>query len=65
MGSAGDLVGHMLARLWATRSAGTADGSVGAPEGIDRAGIEDWFAEHVPDAEPPLAFELISGGIPT
>jgi aminoglycoside phosphotransferase (APT) family kinase protein len=42
---------------------GTADGSAGeAPEGIDRAGVEGWFAERVPGAEPPLAFERISGG---
>jgi aminoglycoside phosphotransferase (APT) family kinase protein len=41
---------------------GTADGSAEAPEGIDRAGVEAWFAEHVPGAEPPLSFERISGG---
>src|SRR6478609_4092403 len=41
---------------------GTADGSVEAPEGIDRAGVEGWFAEHVPGVEPPLSFERISGG---
>jgi aminoglycoside phosphotransferase (APT) family kinase protein len=40
----------------------TADGSVGAPEGIDRAGVEAWFAENVPGVQPPLAFERISGG---
>ncbi len=40
----------------------TADSSVEAPEGIDRAGVEGWFAEHVPEAEPPLSFERISGG---
>jgi aminoglycoside phosphotransferase (APT) family kinase protein len=33
-----------------------------APEGIDRAGVEAWFAERVAGAEPPLAFERISGG---
>jgi aminoglycoside phosphotransferase (APT) family kinase protein len=32
------------------------------PEGIDRAGVEGWFAEHVSEAEPPLQFERISGG---
>lgn len=32
------------------------------PEGIDRAGVEAWFAANVPDAQPPLAFERISGG---
>jgi aminoglycoside phosphotransferase (APT) family kinase protein len=41
---------------------GTADGMVEAPEGINRAGVEGWFAEHVPAAELPLAFERISGG---
>src|SRR3954469_3712181 len=33
-----------------------------APDGIDRAGVEAWFAENVPGAEPPLSFERISGG---
>jgi aminoglycoside phosphotransferase (APT) family kinase protein len=33
-----------------------------APEGIDRAGVEGWFAQNVPDAEPPLSFDRISGG---
>ena len=32
------------------------------PEGIDRAGVEGWFSANVPDAEPPLTFERISGG---
>ncbi len=41
---------------------GTADGSMQAPEGIDRIGVEGWFAEQVPEAEPPLSFERISGG---
>jgi aminoglycoside phosphotransferase (APT) family kinase protein len=41
---------------------GTADGSAQAPEGIDRAGVEGWFAAHVPGVEPPLSFERISGG---
>ncbi|HEX7060011.1 MAG TPA: phosphotransferase family protein [Solirubrobacterales bacterium] len=41
---------------------GTADGAAAVPEGIDRAGIEGWFAENVPKAEGPLAFERISGG---
>ena len=39
-----------------------ADGTVEAPEGIDRAGIEGWFAEHVDGVELPLSFERISGG---
>jgi aminoglycoside phosphotransferase (APT) family kinase protein len=33
-----------------------------APDGIDQANLEAWFAANVPDAEPPLAFERISGG---
>ncbi len=41
---------------------GTADGSSAAPEGIDGAGVETWFAENVPGVEPPLSFERISGG---
>jgi len=40
----------------------TAHGAAEAPEGIDRAGVEGWFAEHVADAELPLAFDRISGG---
>jgi aminoglycoside phosphotransferase (APT) family kinase protein len=41
---------------------GTADGTAEAPQGIDRAGVESWFAENVPGAQSPLAFERISGG---
>jgi aminoglycoside phosphotransferase (APT) family kinase protein len=41
---------------------GTADGTAGAPEGIDRAGVEAWFGEQIPSAELPLTFERISGG---
>jgi aminoglycoside phosphotransferase (APT) family kinase protein len=41
---------------------GTADGTAEAPEGIDRAGVEAWFGEHIPAAELPLTFERISGG---
>jgi aminoglycoside phosphotransferase (APT) family kinase protein len=39
-----------------------ADGIAAAPEGIERAGVEGWFAEHVEGVELPLAFERISGG---
>ena len=39
-----------------------ADGTAEAPEGIDRGGVEAWFAEHVPGVELPLSFERISGG---
>ena len=41
---------------------GTADGTAEAPPGIDRAGVETWFAERVTGAELPLSFERISGG---
>jgi aminoglycoside phosphotransferase (APT) family kinase protein len=40
----------------------TAHGAAEAPEGIDRAGVEGWFAENVAEAELPLAFDRISGG---
>jgi len=41
---------------------GTTDGIAEAPQGIDRDGVEGWFAEHVEGARLPLAFERISGG---
>jgi aminoglycoside phosphotransferase (APT) family kinase protein len=41
---------------------GTADGSAEAPQGIDRPGVEAWFAEHLPGVRLPLSFERISGG---
>jgi aminoglycoside phosphotransferase (APT) family kinase protein len=41
---------------------GTGDVNAGVPEGIDRAGIEGWFAEHAPAAALPLSFSRISGG---
>jgi aminoglycoside phosphotransferase (APT) family kinase protein len=41
---------------------GTADGTAGAPEGIERDGVEAWFADNVPGVQLPLAFERISGG---
>jgi aminoglycoside phosphotransferase (APT) family kinase protein len=40
----------------------TADGTAEAPQGIDRGGVEAWFAEHVPSAQLPLSFDRISGG---
>jgi aminoglycoside phosphotransferase (APT) family kinase protein len=40
----------------------TADGTAEAPQGIDRAGVEAWFGEHVPGVQLPLDFERISGG---
>ena len=33
-----------------------------APDGIDQAGVEAWFADHVEGVEPPLAFDRVSGG---
>jgi aminoglycoside phosphotransferase (APT) family kinase protein len=33
-----------------------------ADEAIDQPNLEAWFAQHVPGATPPLAFERISGG---
>jgi len=41
---------------------GRGDGSAGAPEGIDAAAVEAWFAERVPEARLPLRFERIAGG---
>jgi aminoglycoside phosphotransferase (APT) family kinase protein len=41
---------------------GMAAGTAEAPEGIDRGGVEAWFAENVPGAQLPLSFERISGG---
>ncbi len=38
------------------------DEAIGTPDGIDRAGVEGWFEQHVPEAELPLGFERISGG---
>jgi aminoglycoside phosphotransferase (APT) family kinase protein len=40
---------------------GSESGSV-APDGIDRDGVEAWFALNVPSASPPLSFERIAGG---
>ncbi|MGV1047995.1 MAG: phosphotransferase family protein [Solirubrobacterales bacterium] len=42
---------------------GPADGSAAGTEGIERAGVEAWFAERVPDARLPLGFERIAGGL--
>jgi aminoglycoside phosphotransferase (APT) family kinase protein len=33
-----------------------------APEGIDIEHVTAWFDEHVPQAAPPLSFDLIAGG---
>ncbi len=33
-----------------------------APEGLDAAGVEAWFARHVPAAVPPLRYDLLAGG---
>ncbi|HEV7771401.1 MAG TPA: phosphotransferase family protein [Solirubrobacterales bacterium] len=39
-----------------------ADDGAGAPDGIDVAGLEGWFAERLPGVELPLTFERIAGG---
>jgi len=41
---------------------GSESGLAGTPDGIDRDGIEAWFALNVPSASPPLSFERIAGG---
>jgi len=41
---------------------GSDPGAATAPEGIDREGVEAWFADRVPSAVLPLAFERIAGG---
>jgi aminoglycoside phosphotransferase (APT) family kinase protein len=41
---------------------GRDDGSVLAVDGIDAAGMGDWFAANVPAAVPPLTYERIAGG---
>jgi aminoglycoside phosphotransferase (APT) family kinase protein len=33
-----------------------------APRGIDGTRVTAWFAEHVPEAVPPLGFALVAGG---
>lgn len=33
-----------------------------APDGIDPGPVTDWLSERVPDLDPPLHFELITGG---
>jgi len=38
------------------------DEATGTPDGIDAPSVEAWFAENVPGAEAPLAFERIAGG---
>jgi aminoglycoside phosphotransferase (APT) family kinase protein len=39
-----------------------ADTDSGVVEGIDVDDVTAWFATHVPEARPPLRFELIAGG---
>jgi aminoglycoside phosphotransferase (APT) family kinase protein len=48
--------------MMADEATGSENGTAHVPEGIDRAGVEAWFAAHVDGAEPPLRFERISGG---
>jgi aminoglycoside phosphotransferase (APT) family kinase protein len=39
------------------------DDSATVSEGLQRDGLEAWFAEHAPEREPPLSFERIAGGL--
>ncbi len=41
---------------------GQADGAATAPEGIEAAAVEAWFAENAPGTVGPLEFERIAGG---
>jgi aminoglycoside phosphotransferase (APT) family kinase protein len=38
------------------------DGTVAAPDGVDRKPVEAWFGENVPGVDFPLHFERIAGG---
>src|SRR4051794_10926786 len=38
------------------------DEATGVPDGINADGLEAWFRQNVPAAEPPLGFERIAGG---
>jgi len=31
-------------------------------QGVDTVRVTEWFATHVPEAQPPLTFDLIAGG---
>jgi aminoglycoside phosphotransferase (APT) family kinase protein len=42
---------------------GRADGSVAAPDGIEQAQVEAWFAANAAGVELPLSFERIAGGL--
>jgi aminoglycoside phosphotransferase (APT) family kinase protein len=39
-----------------------AEQAIQVPEGIDAAGVEAWFGEHVDGVQPPLRYDRISGG---
>ena len=54
--------GASYARRSAMGEQATEAATAEAPDGIDRAGVEAWFAANVPEVEPPLSFERISGG---
>ncbi|MBS1679228.1 MAG: phosphotransferase family protein [Actinobacteria bacterium] len=41
---------------------GRGDGSAVEVDGIDAAGVEAWFVDHVPGVRAPLAYERIAGG---
>jgi aminoglycoside phosphotransferase (APT) family kinase protein len=38
-------------------------GSAAVPDGLQRDGLEAWFAANAPELTPPLAFERIAGGL--
>jgi aminoglycoside phosphotransferase (APT) family kinase protein len=42
---------------------GRGDGPAVVSDGIDAGGLERWFSEHLPEAEPPLSYERIAGGL--
>ncbi len=48
--------------MLSSRMGDQATDNTAAPDGIDRAGVEDWFEQHVAGVELPLSFERISGG---
>jgi aminoglycoside phosphotransferase (APT) family kinase protein len=39
------------------------DGSAEVPDGLQRDGLEAWFAARAPELTPPLRFERIAGGL--
>ncbi len=39
------------------------EGSATVPEGLQRDGLEAWFAAHASEVAPPLSFERLAGGL--